>query len=403
MGFRRYPLIANRFEIVLLISLGFVIATRLVWLQTDERFLQVSDEFYTTGLSFQQAMQHSCRQGMNNQFPNPENQGDYVPMPNGALSPGLSIVLWTICQGQRLSVEAFMNFAPMIIGATALIVAMTSRLLTSTWVGGFLAASVVLSRGSILQGTHVVSTSFFQQFLMSTVLLFTILYLRTRDARWLPLILCASCAIIIGSPLASLTMFLLAVALFLKAFVQTRRTNSTLKHPLQHTLGSATLALATLALVAAIHQSSPQASSTLLRVLRTLYTSIQDASNLSFFAEGLKALKQELQRQDFHFQTSLAAIAVAGTFRRYLPRGSGACAVLITLFTLQGLLVDSALHPLGSQEIVTETPLSLKLTGAIATIEPALIGIAISYGWLALRMLLIKFIPRYNARSLASR
>ena len=216
MALHRHPLICNRFEVVLLILLSFIIATRLVWLQIDEQPLQMTDEFFTTGSTFKRSLSQSCSIAVHGNFPYPEKPEGYSPMATGAVSPGLEAVLWGLCQMKRLTVMEYVELAPLMIGATTFLVAVTSRLLTSSWVGGFVGASVVLSRGSVLEGTHLASTSFLVQLMVSAVLLLTGIYLRSRDARWLPVVFTAAITTILIQPLFSIFALIISLGLLLR-------------------------------------------------------------------------------------------------------------------------------------------------------------------------------------------
>ncbi len=73
-----------------------------------------------------------------------------INSPISSSSPGLALTLLGLCQFDRLHGGSFTNLAPQLITASAFLTAVTARILTSSWVGGILAAAVVLSRGTVL-------------------------------------------------------------------------------------------------------------------------------------------------------------------------------------------------------------------------------------------------------------
>jgi hypothetical protein len=108
----------------------------------------------------------------------------------------------------------------------------------------------------------------------------------------------------------------------------------------------------------------------------------------------------ELRNQDFHFQTSLAIISIAATWKRFLPRGSGYWALMTAMLALFALLIDGALRAIYIVGAESPWPLNLKLTGAIAPLEPLVIGTGAAYTWFALRYVTIAIFPTYSSQPL---
>lgn len=397
MALHRPPLICNRFEVVLVILLSFIIATRLVWLQIDEQPRQMTDEFFTTGNTFKRALSQSCASGVDTTFPYPEKTEGYTPLATGSVSPGLEAVFWGVCQVKRLSVEEYVKLAPVMIGATSFLVALTSRILTSTWVGGFVAASVVLSRGSFLEGTHLASSSFFVQFLVSLVFLLTAIYLRSRDARWLPAIFTVAITAILFHPVFALSVFLMTIALLMRTLNHAHRSKFVLHRSSLHFISIVSMIIIVPVLVLALRSIMPASTSPIGAVLRHLEVMGNSNSATNQGRPPFVTLLTELQHQDFHFQCSLALIAIAATWKRYLPRGSGFWAMLVFGLGLVALTIDGALRAVLLAGLESYWPMALKLTGAIAALEPVIIGTASAYAWFTLRALLMAVFPSYSS------
>ena len=397
MALHRPPLICNRFEVVLIILLSFIVSTRLIWLQIDERPPLVSDEFYATSNAFKRSLGQFCSKGVESQFPYSPTFEAYTPLATGSVSPGLEAILWSICQSKRLTVGEYMDSAPLMIGMSAFLVAITARLLTSTWVGGFIAASVVLSRGSILQGTHLATTAFFQQVLVTLVFLISCLYLRSRDARWLPFAFVACIFAILLSPIFSLASLLLALALLSRSLNHALKSQFSVHRFRLHLFSIVSMLLIIPALVFALRTIMPASTSALSSIARQLglwrdYSGLWTITSRSFVT-----WLSEIKAQDFHFQVSLGIIAIAATWKRYLPRGSGFWALTMTILGVAALTVDGALRAALLTTSDTAWPLGLKITGAMAQLEPLIVGTAAAYSWFAARSLIVAVFPSYSS------
>lgn len=397
MTLHRPPLITNRFEIVLLILMSFIISTRLIWLQIEDRNPIITDEFYSTSLVFSRSMGGSCPHGMDPDFPFSSIGTDYNPGGTGATSPGLELAFWAVCRAERLSVAAVLDYAPTLIGLSAFLVAVISRLLTSNWVGGLIAASVVLSRGSILKGTHIAGTAIILQPLVCLVFMLMCLYARTRDGRWLPALFATCVLAIVLSPLFALTAWLLCVLLLARLLVLRLKTHLS-AHRMRVDLMAVVVTLMVLpALTLSLRMFMPSATIPVAIVTKTLFTSSHGLSLMDHFMESARLGLSEINDQDLHWQSSVAFLALAATWKRFLPRGSGFWALTIMVLSLSGLWIDGSLNKaLETQTPAMNWPLSYKLTGAIASLEPIVIGTASAYAWFAVRSMLVTLFPGYS-------
>jgi hypothetical protein len=397
MPLHRPPLICNRFEVVVLILLSFIISTRLIWLQIDERPPLISDEFYATSTVFKRSLAQSCSKGLDSNFPYSPRTDGYTPLATGTFSPGLEALLLAVCQTKRLTIEGVMDFVPIMIGTSAFLVALTARLLTSTWVGGFIAASVVLSRGSILQGTHLAATLSIQQVMVTLTMLMACLYMRTRDARWLPATFVVCFFSIMMSPLFSLSAWMLSLILLARALNHALRSQFSVHRFRLHLFSTLSMLLIVPVLVLVLRQIMPTSTSAISAVL--YHFSPKDAPLNALFVinSSFVTWLSELRKQDFHFHASLALIAVAATWKRHLPRGSGFWAMAVTFLSLVALLVDGALRAFYLAGAESPWALNLKLTGAVEPFEPLIIGSAAAYVWYAVRLVMLALFPSYSS------
>lgn len=397
MTLHRPPLICNRLEVALLILLCLITSTRLIWLQIDDRELVITDEFYKTALDFKNDQGSQCPYGIDPTFPDAPPSTEHVPSHSAVVSPGLTLTLWGICHHERLTARAFMDYAPIGIGLSAFTVATTSRLLTSNWVGGLLASSVVLSRGSILRGTHVVGTNVMTQSLICLLLGTFCLYARTRDARWLlplSLLLGATC---LAAPILTPIAWLLYVIIFIRTLNHLRKAHFRMpRFRLQLASISLTL-LALPILIYSLHRLKPSATLALADFVKFFDFQAPWKIRLSKVLNLCSLAVTELQHQDLHWQASLGWVAIAATWKRYLPRGSGFWALSLLLLSLMGLAVDGFFVENASATIPeAATPLAYKMTTPTSALEPVLIGTAVSYVWFAVRSLLISIFPGYS-------
>ena len=402
MTLHRPPLISNRLEFIVLILLSFIISTRLIWLQIEDRPPAITDEFYGTSLIFNRTLAHSCPTAPDSNFPYSSTAVEHSPSSNGVTSPGLEVFLWAICHTERLSVRSFMDYAPILIGLSAFLVALTSRLLTSNWVGGLLAASVVLSRGSILQGTHVAGTAVLIQPMICLVFGLMCLYARTRDARWLPVISAAAVLSIVISPLFALMAWPLFLILLARTSIHARKTHFSIHRFRLHMLTILTTLAVIPALIASLRWAAPSSTTAIGAFIKALYIYGLRPFEIQKLAELAAMGLAEAQRQDLHWQSSMALLALAATWTRFLPRGSGFWALAVFLLNLISLIIDG--HLVGTLE--TQIPeisstLAYRMTGSVTSMEPLLIGTAASYAWFAVRTVIISIFPGYSSPAYA--
>ena len=396
MTFQRPAIIANRLEVVLLILMCFIIATRLIWLQIDDHEHDLTDEFYATSLVFNRNFSSYCAAGISSDFPfSPRPQGAILD-PDALTSPGLALTLLGICQFKRLELNTYLDIAPHLITASALIVALTTRILTSSWVGGVIAAGVVLSRGSILVGTHLAGTFLLLQPAVAMVFLFIALFARTRDATWLPILFATSLIALAISPLFGLVAWFIAFILVVRAIHQARIHHVHLRQQPLLIISISCALIAFPSIILFLHHNFPSSTrgiSTLVRQITQIRT------NGNSFTLLLGSAIAEIEQQDLHWQCSLAALGIASAWRRYLPRGSGFWALSLTTTAIVALIFDGGLIAAAARQT---NELSVRriynMTDAVFSLEPVLIGTAAGYAWFCARYFIIKVFPNYSSR-----
>jgi hypothetical protein len=394
----RPRLISNRFEVVLLILLSFVVSTRLIWLQIDEGSRSITDEFYSTSLAFNRSLGHVCSAGVDPDFPHSTQIADQALDSNALTSPGLALMLWGLCQIERLNVDTYIDIAPHLITMSAFFVAVTARLLTANWVGGLIAAAVVLSRGSVLSGTHLAGTFVLLQPLVCLIFLLLALYARTRDARWLPPAFAFCATAIFVSPLFALLAWPMTLIAALRAI---RQSDSSIfsVHKLQLHLISMIMALIVFPLIImALHIYSPSST-------RGISTFISQLPQLSSGGHRLLLMAgsaiAELEQQDLHWQISVATLALAAALKRFLPSGSGFCALMLLTCSMIALVVDGGIIAAAArQSDNVEVRRIYNMTDALFSLEPLVIGLGASYAWFAVRYLIILVYPDYSSHKL---
>lgn len=397
MPSHRPPIISNRFEIVILILMCFAISTRLVWLQIDDRNRTITDEFYATSLLFNTIDRTACPIPPDPLFPvNGAISTNFLD--GGALtSPGLRLAFIGFCQFNRLSLNSFLEYAPLLIGLSTFLTALTARILTSNWVGGMLAATVVLSRGTILQGTHVAGAFWFVQLLTSLVFFFLALSSRSRRPSLLvPFILsgfmCTYMSPLMGIVLWSLTGMLVLRLMWqrLKEFAKPR----VLAHQLLLLLAS--LVILPL-MIYHLHRVEPSSTQSIILFATQMRHLLRDWKQLLPLLGSAIAI---FEQQDFHWLLSFAVIGLAGTWKRFLPRGSGFAALAITSCCVIALLIDGAITAQATAQI---NPVNFRryysMTDAVFAMEPVILGAAASYAWFAVRYVIIRIFPSYISAS----
>lgn len=396
MTLHRPPIIANRLEVVLLILTCFIIATRLIWLQIGDQGHSLTDEFYATSLAFSHSWPSLCSAGADPEFPFAAQSLGHPLDPDALTSPGLALSLLSICQFKRLELDAYLDFAPHLITMSAFVVAVTARILTSSWVGGVIAAGVVLSRGSILVGTHLAGTFLILQPAVALVFLLLALYARTRDATWLP-ILFATCVVSLAiSPLFGLLAWPLAAMIGLRAIEHARGTNFAIHRLPLHVISIGAALIVFPALIFVIHSYLPSSTRGVSTFIKQIGQFRLNGNSVTLLMGSAIA---ELEQQDLHWQCSLAILGFAAIWKRFLPRGSGFWALAIAITALIALIVDGALIAAAARQ-TNEIGVRriYNMTDAVFSLEPVLIGTAAGYAWFCVRYLVIRLFPAYSSR-----
>lgn len=397
MTSHRPPIISNRFEIVILIIMCFTISTRLIWLQIDDRNRTITDEFYATSLLFNASNSAACRVTPDPLFP---VNGAIVTnfLEGGALtSPGLRLFFTGVCRFKRLSLDSFLDYAPLLIGLSTFLTALTARLLTSNWVSGMLAATVVLSRGTILQGTHVAGAFLLVQPLTSLVFFFLALYSRSRHPSMLIPFVISSIMCTAVSPLIGIIVWLLTGMIVLRLL---RQFPKAFAKP-QVMAPQLLLLVANLVilpfLVYYLHRAEPSSTQSVSISTLQLRLILADWKQLLPVLGSAIAI---FEQQDFHWLLSFAALGLAGTWTRFLPRGSGFVALAITSCCVFALLIDGAITAQATTQIyLANFRRYFSMTDAVFAMEPVLLGAAASYTWFAVRYVLIRIFPTYISDS----
>ena len=396
MTLHRPPIIANRLEVVLLILMCFIISTRLIWLQIGDQSHTITDEFYATSLAFSSSWSSLCSAGVDSEFPFAAQSLGHPLDPDALTSPGLAVTLFSMCQFKRLDLSAYLDFAPHLITMSAFFVAVTARILTSSWVGGVIAAGVVLSRGSILVGTYLAGTFLILQPAVALVFLFLALYARTRDATWLPILFAACVISVVISPIFGLLAWPLAVMTALRAVQHARRSQFGIHRLPLHIISITAALIVFPSIILLLHRYLPSSTRGVSTFIKQIGPLRLNGSSVTLLLGSAIA---ELEQQDLHRQCSLAVLAIAATWKRFLPRGSGFWAAAMTATALVALIVDGGLTAAAARQTNEANVRRVyNMTDAVFSLEPVLIGTAASYAWFCVRYLLSKLFPAYSSR-----
>lgn len=393
MPTHRSPVISNRFEIVILVLMCFVISTRLIWLQIDDRNRRVTDEFYATSLLFNAFESSECPVPPDSSFPlNGVSEVNFLD--TGALtSPGLRLSFVGICQFKRLSLDSFLEYAPVLIGLSTFFIALTARILTSNWVGGMLAAAVVLSRGTLLQGTHLAGTFWVLQPLTSLTILLLALYARSRNYRFLPpfVVACIFCTLV--SPVMGIVFWALNGLIVLRLLLHGSHSYMPFKTFRLHLLPSACALVLLPLVIIYLHRIEPSSTQAVSIVITQARLLVHNWKNMLPLLGSVIAI---FEQQDIHWLLSFAMLGIAATWKRYLPRGSGFLALAIISGAAMALLIDGGIT---SQATKQFTPVVIRryysMTDAVFGLEPLILGAGACYAWFAVRYIIILIFPSY--------
>ncbi len=383
---------------VLLILLSLIISTRLIWLQLDHRNPLITNEFYASSLYFKRELSPLCPDGVDPSFPYPQTTGYQSLDPQATVSPGTVLGLLLVCQGERLRLDSVAAFAPHLTTMTAFLTALSLRLVTSNWVAGILAAAVVLSRGSIAQGPHLTGTYLLLHPAITLTMVIAALWARSRDARLIPMLTAAMVVCVFIAPLFGLIACPLLCLLGVHIFLTSQQSHVGL-HRYRLPLFAIMLAMFVIpALIWVLHLKIPMATSGTGTFIRQITRMIHAPGSLMLL---IGAAIAEMESQDFHWQVSLAMIALAVTFRRRLPDGSGLWAGMLLLMAVMALLIDGAIIAEAARQSHEASLIHFyHMREAVFSLEPMIIGAGVGYGWMAVRKLIITLRPSYSDRHL---
>ena len=390
-----HKLISNRFEVFLLILLCMIISTRLIWLQIEDRRTTITSEYYSSSLLFKQHFSKYCRANMDPNFPLEADRDTTQLDPAANVSPALVVSFLALCQHQKLSLEGWLSIGPQLSVFTSFLVALTARILTRNWVAGVLAAAVYLSRGSLITVAHTASSASLLHPLITLFFLVAALYTRTKEQGLIPImnILLVFCTFV--SPLFGLVAWMpllgLVPYLYRKAKIEAKALEEFLP-------GIVSTFIATIAIpgvIFTIHKILPGATLPCSAIARQF---MQLALHPSGIPKLIGAVIAELEVQDFHWQTSVAVLALATTWRRFLPSGSGAWSGGLLLLILSALLADASLIGEAARQTYEVSVIRyFKMATAVTSLEPVVIGGSAALAWFAAKRFLTYVYTNYES------
>ena len=388
------PIISNRFEVILMVILSFVVSTKLIWLQMDPHQISVTDEFYSTSLAFNRTLSRGCSIPVGRDFPLSSTPVVATRDPNVSTSPGLALILFTLCNVERLNIGSYSDLAPYFVSIGAFFTAVTARVLTSSWVGGMIAASVILSRGTILQATRIAGSYSLAQPLMCLFFLLLVFYTYAQSALWLALLSVVLAFILILNPLQLLISWPIALMTAIVFFRRQGKHNVPSGRFFQQP--STYLALITLLPIAVflIKKFSPSAVKSLAAVFHLAASSFNNPGALG---PWINASFANLKHGDLQWQLSLAVVAICSFASKWLPKGTSHCLRLLFTMTVLAAIIDGALVS-SATEATFELSSNYVPGISVATIsfEPILVGMSASLVWYFVRHVLIIFYPNYS-------
>jgi hypothetical protein len=303
--------------------------------------------------------------------------------PIKAFSPGLALTFLGLCQLDRLHGGSFTSLAPQLITASAFMTAITARILTSSWVGGILAAAVVLSRGTVLAAVdHAGTFALLQPTLCIFFLLLTI-YARTGGQSWLNVGWVFLLASVLISPLMAI-----AILPVLALLGTQRQTAGELKGKALTWQRFSILVGTLLLLLTLLHKYTPSSLSGVTLVRDHILICFR---NGVIFKDLIVPTWKHLANADLHWQLSIGAIAIAAVLSRYFP--IGAALTLRVLLIMVGLtsLIDGILSK-NELPAAESSVLAWIATG----LDPILLGLGAGVTWHALRLLLMAMFTDYS-------
>ena len=303
--------------------------------------------------------------------------------PISASSPGLALTFLGLCQLDRLHGGSFTNLAPQLITASAFMTAITARILTSSWVGGILAAAVVLSRGTVLAAVDHAGTFALLQPTLCIFFLLLTLYARTGGQSWLNV----GWVFLLGSVLIS-PLMAIAILPVLALLGTQRQTAGDLKGKAL-TWQRLTLLVGTLLLLLTLLLKYWPSSLTGVTLVRDHF--LICFRNGVIFKDLIVPTWKHLGNADLHWQLSIGSIAIAAVFSRHFP--IGAALTFRVLLTMVGLtsIIDGII-------LKNELPAadSAVLAWIATGLDPILLGLGAGVTWHALRLLLMAMFTNYS-------
>jgi hypothetical protein len=354
----------------------------------------ITDEFYATSLYFNRSLSSLCPEGVDPGFPYSQTSTFQPQDPQATVSPGLLASLLFICREGRLRLDSISAFAPQLMTSTAFFAALSLRLATSNWVAGILTASVVLSRGTIAQGSHVTGTYLLLHPALTLTMVVAALWARSREDRIIPMLTTGLIICVFVAPLFALIAWPLLWFICTHVFLSSQRSHVGL-HRHRLTIFSILSALVVIpALVWILHLKLPMSTIGVATFMRQAFKIIQSPGNLTLLIGSAIA---EMESQDFHWQVSLAVVALAVTFKQRLPSGSGLWAGMLIVMTLTALIIDGAIIAEAAKQTHEASLIHFyNMRQAVFSLEPMIIGAGAGYGWMAVRKLIITLVPSYS-------
>ena len=376
-------LIANRFELIIIVLLCFVVSNRLIWLHVDQPLKAITSEFYSTSLAFNQTLSRHCALPLAHDFPQPEPNVVILASPTSPTSPGLALTFLGLCQFDRLDAGSLTNLAPQLITSSAFLTSITARLLTNSWVGGVLAAAVILSRGSVLAAADHAGSFMLLQPIACMFFLLLALYGRIRSQLCLYLGILVSLVSVLVAPVMSIVI---TPALLLLEIPW--------KNDKAHTLHTRswshmTNTIVALMLMLFLLNEFASSSMTALAVVRDQF--LRSFGNHVAPHQIITNTWGHVAEADMHWQISLASISIAAVLSRYFPAQASLTFKLLLVMVGLACFTDGITSKIGPPATDSDF-----LWGIGIGLDPIVLGLGAAVTWHGLRLLLMTLIADYS-------
>jgi hypothetical protein len=303
--------------------------------------------------------------------------------PISAPSPGLALTFLGLCQIDHLHGSSFTNLAPQLITASAFMTAIAVRILTSSWVGGILAAAVVLSRGTVLAAVdHAGTFALLQPALCIFFLLLTI-YARTGGQSWLNV----GWVVLLASVLISPLMAIAICPVLALLCVQRQNTGQPQGTPLPWQRLTIVVGMLLL-LLTLLHKYFPSSLTGMTLVGDHILSCFR---NGVLFKDLIAPTWKHLANADLHWQLSLGSIAIAAVLSRHFPNAAALTFKVLLLMVGLTSIIDSIIAK-NEQPAADSAVLAWISTG----LDPMLLGLGAGVTWHALRLLLMALVTDYS-------